>query len=62
MRDTHRINKICDMLAAAWSNVPDWRLAQLMSNILSTKDCFYMEDKEFIEYIEKYISEVKNGK
>lgn len=62
MRNSGRIKIICEQLASIWQEVPDWRLAQLMSNIFATKDCFYMEDKEFIEYIQKYIKEVKYGK
>ena len=62
MRNPGRIKIICEQLASIWQEVPDWRLAQLMSNIFATKDYFYMEDREFIEYIQKYIKEVKYGK
>lgn len=30
-----------------------------MSNVLVSKDCFYMEDNEFMEYINNYIKGVK---
>ena len=59
MRDPKRIDKFCWRLAEAWKKVPDWRFGQLMSNILGeyysqTKmDPFFVEDDEFIEFIEK---------
>ena len=59
MRDIKRIDKFCWRLAEAWKKVPDWRFGQLMSNILGeyysqTKmDPFFVEDDEFIEFIEK---------
>ncbi len=59
MRNPGRIKIICERLAALWQKLPDWRLAQLMSNVLVSKDCFFMEDNEFMEYIEKYIKEMK---
>jgi len=59
MRNPGRIKIICERLASVWQELPDWRLAQLMMNVISTKACFYMEDNEFIDYIEKYIEELK---
>lgn len=59
MRDPKRIDKFCWRLAEAWKKVPDWRFGQLMSNILGeyyskTKmDPFFVEDDEFMEFIEK---------
>lgn len=59
MRDPKRIDKFCWRLAEAWKKVPDWRFGQLMSNILGeyysqTKmDPFFVEDDEFVEFIEK---------
>ena len=59
MRNPGRIKIICERLASLWQELPDLRLAQLMSNVLASKDCFYMEDNEFIEYIKQYIKEMK---
>lgn len=59
MRDPGRIKIICEMLAEVWQEVPDWRLSQFMINVLSTDDLFYMEDYEFMEYIKKYIKNIK---
>ncbi len=59
MRDPKRIDKFCWRLAEAWKKVPDWRFGQLMSNILgeyysqTRMDPFFVEDDEFMEFIEK---------
>ena len=59
MRYAGRIKIICEKLENIWQEFPDWRLSQLMSNVLASKDCFYMEDDEFIEYIKNYIKNIK---
>lgn len=59
MRYAGRIKIICEKLENIWQELPDWRLSQLMSNVLASKDCFYMEDDEFIEYIKNYIKNIK---
>ena len=59
MRNPGRIKIICEKLENIWQQLPDWRLAQLMNNVLVTKDCFYMEDDEFIEYTKNYIKNIK---
>lgn len=59
MRNPGRIKIICEKLENIWQQLPDWRLAQLMYNVLSSKECLYMEDNEFIEYINDYIKEIK---
>ena len=59
MRNAGRIKIICEKLESAWQQLPDQRLSQLMINVLASQDCFYMEDNEFIDYINKYIKEVK---
>lgn len=59
MRADSHIDNLCQQLAQLWHQLPDWRFAQLMSNVFSTKDCFYMEDQDFIDYIERFIKEVK---
>ena len=62
MRDPGRIKIICERLATEWQRLPDQRLAQLMINALMNKDCFYMEDNDFIEYLHEYIERIKNDK
>ena len=59
MRYAGRIKIICEKLENIWQELPDWRLSQLMNNVLASKDCFYMEDDEFIDYIKNYIKNIK---
>lgn len=57
MRDTNRIKPFCDEFAKLWSNYPDLRFGQIMSNIARytqmeyRKDMFYMEEDELMEII-----------
>lgn len=62
MRNPGRIKIICERLATEWQRLPDQRLAQLMFNVFADKDCFYMEDNDFIEYLHEYIGKIKNEK
>ena len=63
MRDPNRIDYYCDELAEIWHKVPDWRMSQLMVNIMlaySNKyghDAFYAEDADFMEFIKNFIKE-----
>ena len=65
MRDKERIPEICNRLAEIWSKVPDWRLSQLMMNAILTyhqthsHSIFYLEDSNFIEYLEEYVKDAK---
>ena len=67
MRDPNRIYKICHKLAEIWSQVPDWRLGQLMTNInqvckiINDKDPFYVEDDELIKFMEHYVKGIKKN-
>ena len=64
MRDPNRIPGYAQRLAAAWAKVPDWRLSQLLTNItldyINKYDIepFYMEDEQFLTYIENYVEEI----
>lgn len=60
MRDVNRINDFCNRLAAVWSQVPDWRFGQLVSNILGP-DPFYIEDDDTIRKIEGFIGYKHEG-
>lgn len=53
MRDPSRIIPFCERLAELWSNVPDWRFGQLVSNTLGT-DPFYMEDEDALRSMERF--------
>ena len=59
MRYAGRIKIICEKLENIWQELSDWRLSQLMKNVLASEDCSYMEDDEFIEYIKNYIKNIK---
>lgn len=57
MRDVNRIKPFCDEFAKLWSNHPDLRFGQIMSNIARyvqmehRRDMFYMEEDELMEVI-----------
>lgn len=63
MRNPNRIKPFCDKLAALWSEVPDWRFGQLMSNLLGAyvsdtkRDIFFPEDDELMTYFENYFKQ-----
>ena len=57
MRNPERIKKIIKLLEKAWTLVPDWRLGQLVSNLLGTgpQDVFFPEDEDWEKYIKSFI-------
>ena len=59
MRDPNRIARIAVKLGVAWNYVPDWRLGQLLSNLLGPgpHDVFHPEDDVWEELIDKFIEE-----
>ena len=63
MRDPNRIYEVCSELARIWSKVPDWRLSQLITNAFVIyynrhgHDAFYVEDDDFIKFLEDFIKE-----
>ena len=66
MRSLERIDKICAELAEIWSMVPDWRLAQLMTNAMFVyhnkfgHDAFYVEDNAFMSFLKEFINKATN--
>ena len=56
MRDTNRIDVICDLLKEVWKQYPDWRLGQLIFNLTSKYDCFYVEDGTLEEKLKGIIN------
>lgn len=60
MRNPNRIPKYMDRLEAIWKKVPDYRLGQFMSNMMSIyysethRDPFFPEDEDFMTVIENY--------
>lgn len=64
MRDPKRIYPATQALADIWSNLPDWRLGQLMYNFKASmeqdgRDIFYMEEDEFIQRLREYVDQFK---
>jgi uncharacterized protein YihD (DUF1040 family) len=57
MRDVKRIERIIRLLEQAWKYVPDWRMGQLVSNILGVgvQDVFYVEDDTWELKIKMFI-------
>lgn len=59
MRDPARIPRVLDKLQTIWSQNPDWRLGQLVSNSrgLGPQDVFYYEDSDLEAALDKIIKE-----
>lgn len=61
MRDVNRIQSFCMELAELWSNWPDLRFGQFMSNVAKYvkmelgKDIFYMEEDELMKIIRQQL-------
>lgn len=68
MRDSNRIYTCSNRLVEIWQKVPDWRLSQMMINALAMYqnrhgiDAFYMEDEEFLDFLEDFIDHYTNRK
>lgn len=58
MRDPKRIDRICDLLEDFWKQVPDWRLGQLISNVIGRRDPFFIEDEDMEKSLECYLKAV----
>lgn len=54
MRPEDRIDRICEKLREAWHKVPDWRIGQLLDNILGVNDPFYVEDTETEKALDRF--------
>jgi hypothetical protein len=56
MKDPNRISKILKLINYVWSNNPDLRLGQIVSNVTFNwyKDIFYLEDDKFVELIAEH--------
>jgi len=60
MRDPNRIYKFCNELARLWSQVPDWRFGQLITNItndMQSTEFFYIEDDEMMKVMKSCFGE-----
>jgi len=70
MDSPERINEILPILQSAWERVPDWRLGQLMVNLLgevrdeykfSKNDPFYLEDDVLLLALQRFLEKTENG-
>ena len=67
MRDINRIKPFVEELERVWSELPDWRFGQLMSNFLgfamtkTGRDIFFIEDYEMLEVLKGYINSLTSG-
>ena len=61
MRDPKRIKPIIKLLEEAWNLVPDWRLGQLVSNLLGggLRDVFHPEDEDWEKLLKHFIKREK---
>jgi len=59
MRDPDRIGRIIIKLGLAWQLVPDWRLGQLISNLLGPgpHDVFHIEDDIWEDLLDRFIED-----
>jgi len=56
MRNPERIPIIIKKLEQAWLKVPDWRLGQLVSNLMGVgiQDVFHQEDDKWEEDLDNF--------
>ena len=57
MRNPKRIKPILKLLEEAWNLVPDWRLGQVVSNLLGSgrQDVFFPEDEDWEKLLKEFI-------
>lgn len=61
MRDPNRINRVVELLRAAWLAEPDLRLGQLLSHIAGTGDVFYIEDGVIERRLKQHLFEEEDS-
>ena len=67
MRDVNRIPNAMQRLEVLWRKMPDQRLGQFLSNMLSLyysetkRDPFFPEENDFLSVIEKAVQEMERG-
>jgi hypothetical protein len=57
--DPGRIDRITAKLAKVWKQYPDWRLGQLVSNLLGPgkRDVFFLDDDEWEKRLDSLLLE-----
>ena len=61
-RTPEQKQNVLDNLLKLWLKVPDQRLGQMIANYYFGCDFFFVEDYDFIGYLEHGLKEVKDGK
>lgn len=51
MRDPKRIPKILKEIEEVWKKYPDYRLGQLIGNIIRDPAFYYIEDEDFVKLL-----------
>ena len=54
MRNPKRIKKILKEIEFIWEDFPDFRLGQLIGNVLQDPTLYYIEDDQLVEMLKKY--------
>jgi len=55
MRDPKRIKRVISKVEELWKVNPDWRLTQLIMNVLSmNSDPFYIEDEQLEKALDDF--------
>lgn len=54
MRDPKRIPEILKAIEKEWKKYPDLRLGQLLVNVISEYNMFYVEDEDLVEKLKLY--------
>lgn len=54
MRDPERITEVLEELERVWRKNPDWRLGQVIGNVIRpSNDPFYIEDDKMLARLKK---------
>lgn len=56
MRNPDRISKVLEQLKNLWEKYPDYRLGQLISNVVRDPSLYYIEDETLITVLNEYYS------
>lgn len=64
MRDPKRIDRILTLVRQVWTEVPDWRLCQLLINVARSsgweeRSVFYYEDDDLEEALERLLEDIR---
>ena len=61
MRDPERINRIINKVRDFWHTNSDWRLGQLVSNMVQNDMfIFNIEDEDFEKRLDEWVERLKN--